>query len=161
WPRSCAAPSPTIRRAPRTSSPWCTGAWWSGSTGGPWTARAGPCTSAPGATSTRPGPKPASCCRAPSGTGSWRSAGGGTPPPTAGGEFAANVRDQSTYAAFLPLWWPVRSPLEVLRSLADPERLAAAAGRDLTHDQAVELAASFAGMDPEEGQGELSYQDIA
>ena len=83
-------------------------------------------------------------------------------PGTTRREFVANVRDQPTFAEFLPLWWPVRTPLQVLRALADPARLASAAGRDLTRDQVAALAADWAFDAPDEdAQGELSYQDIA
>jgi DNA helicase IV len=80
-------------------------------------------------------------------------------PGTKRGEFVANVRDQRTFAEFLVAWWPVRRPLDVLRSLADAGRLRRAAGRDLSGPQADLLAASWA--DPVlEGIG-LSYQDVA
>ena len=73
-------------------------------------------------------------------------------PGTTRRAFAEHVRDE--FADFLAAWWPIRSPLDVLRSLADPERLRRAAGRDLSGDQITRLAASFA-------MPALSYQDIA
>jgi DNA helicase IV len=82
-------------------------------------------------------------------------------PGTSRRDFVMNVRDQQRFTDFLPLWWPIRTPLQVLRSLSDPDRLRAAAGRDLTREQAEHLAADWRGPAPEDGQGELSYQDIA
>ncbi|GAB2848171.1 AAA family ATPase [Actinocorallia aurea] len=69
------------------------------------------------------------------------------------GEFTANARDQ--FGDFLTAWWPIRTPAEVLRSLGDPDRLRASAGRDLTPAQIGRLAASFARED------DWSYQDVA
>ncbi|HEY7485446.1 MAG TPA: UvrD-helicase domain-containing protein [Streptosporangiaceae bacterium] len=67
-------------------------------------------------------------------------------------EFADHVRDQ--FEGFLEMWWPIRTPVEVLRTLSDVDRLRRAAGRDLPRDQVAKLAATFA-------SGSLSYQDIA
>jgi hypothetical protein len=67
-------------------------------------------------------------------------------------EFTEHVRDQ--FADFLDAWWPIRTPRDVLRMLADPSRLRRAAGRDLTGDETALLAASFAAPT-------LSYQDVA
>jgi hypothetical protein len=69
-------------------------------------------------------------------------------------EFAANVRDQRTFNDFLIAWWPIRRPLDVLRSLGDVNRLREAAGRDLSREQTDLLAASFRGE-------AVSYQDVA
>jgi AAA domain/UvrD-like helicase C-terminal domain len=70
------------------------------------------------------------------------------------GEFVAGVRDQRTFTDFLVAWWPIRRPLDVLRSLGDLPRLREAAGPDLSRAQTRPLAASFRA-------GVLSYQDIA
>ncbi|MCW2917542.1 MAG: ATPase [Actinomycetia bacterium] len=69
-------------------------------------------------------------------------------------EFVANVQEQRTFTDFLVAWWPIRRPLDVLRSLGDVTRLREAAGRDLDREQTELLAASFRGE-------ALSYQDIA
>ncbi|MEO3786675.1 AAA family ATPase [Actinocorallia sp. B10E7] len=69
------------------------------------------------------------------------------------GEFTANARDQ--IGGFLTAWWPIRTPAEVLLSLADTDRLRRAAGRDLTPAQVGRLAGSIANEDG------WSYQDIA
>ncbi|GAA3238712.1 HelD family protein [Actinocorallia longicatena] len=68
-------------------------------------------------------------------------------------EFVANARDQ--FGGFLTAWWPIRTPAEVLRSLADPDRLGRAAGRDLKPAQIGRLASSFA------HETDWSYQDVA
>ena len=73
-------------------------------------------------------------------------------PGTTRRAFVEHVKDE--FADFLAAWWPIRTPLDVLRSLADPERLRRAAGRDLSRDEIRGLAASFAAPT-------LSYQDIA
>ncbi|GAA0966414.1 HelD family protein [Actinocorallia libanotica] len=69
------------------------------------------------------------------------------------GEFTANARDQ--LGDFLTAWWPIRTPDQVLLSLADPGRLGRAAGRDLTPSQVGRLAGSLAHEDG------WSYQDVA
>jgi DNA helicase IV len=76
-------------------------------------------------------------------------------PGTKRSEFATGARDQRTFAEFLRAWWPVRLPIEVLRSLGAADRLSRAAGRDLSDHQTGLLAASWSG-----GAGP-TYQDIA
>ncbi|MEV4675483.1 AAA family ATPase [Actinomadura sp. NPDC049382] len=71
-------------------------------------------------------------------------------------QFDARVREQRSFTDFLVAWWPLRRPLDVLRSLGDPERLRRAAGRDLDRADVEPLAASWAGAD-----APLSYQDVA
>ncbi|SNT57009.1 DNA helicase IV [Actinomadura meyerae] len=71
-------------------------------------------------------------------------------------QFEARVREQRAFTDFLVAWWPLRRPLDVLRSLGDPERLRRAAGRDLDRADIEPLAASWAGPD-----APLSYQDVA
>ncbi|WP_067801078.1 HelD family protein [Actinomadura formosensis] len=71
-------------------------------------------------------------------------------------QFDARVREQRSFTDFLVAWWPIRRPLEVLRSLGDPSRLRRAAGRDLDRADIEPLAASWAGDD-----APLSYQDVA
>ncbi|MFA1539672.1 HelD family protein [Actinomadura monticuli] len=70
-------------------------------------------------------------------------------------QFDARVREQRSFTDFLVAWWPIRRPLDVLRSLGDPARLRRAAGRDLDRADVEPLAASWAGDAP------LSYQDVA
>jgi DNA helicase IV len=79
--------------------------------------------------------------------------GGGDPKR---GQFDARVREQRAFTDFLVSWWPIRRPLDVLRSLGDPARLRRAAGRDLDRAGIEPLAASWAGED-----APLSYQDVA
>ncbi|MFD0904032.1 HelD family protein [Actinomadura sediminis] len=69
-------------------------------------------------------------------------------------KFDARVREQRAFTDFLVAWWPLRTPLDVLRSLGDPDRLRRAAGRDLPREDLPALAASWA-------RGPLSYQDVA
>ncbi|WP_030168763.1 HelD family protein [Spirillospora albida] len=69
--------------------------------------------------------------------------------------FDARVSEQRAFTDFLVAWWPVRTPLEVLRSLSDPDRLRRAAGRDIDRADLRALAASWTAGAP------LSYQDIA
>ncbi|RKS76340.1 DNA helicase IV [Actinomadura pelletieri DSM 43383] len=70
------------------------------------------------------------------------------------GQFEARVREQRTFTDFLVAWWPIRRPLDVLRSLADPSRLRRAAARDLEPTAIEPLAASWS-------TNTLTYQDIA
>lgn len=72
------------------------------------------------------------------------------------GQFDARVREQRAFTDFLVSWWPIRRPLDVLRSLGDPARLRRAAGRDLDRAAVEPVAASWAGDD-----APLSYQDVA
>ncbi|MES9543945.1 ATP-binding domain-containing protein [Actinomadura sp. NPDC000600] len=71
-------------------------------------------------------------------------------------QFDARVREQRAFTDFLVAWWPIRRPLDVLRSLGDPARLRRAAGRDLDRADVEPVAASWAGED-----AALSYQDVA
>ncbi|WP_141581052.1 ATP-binding domain-containing protein [Actinomadura sp. WMMA1423] len=79
--------------------------------------------------------------------------GGGDPKRA---QFDARVREQRAFTDFLVAWWPIRRPLDVLRSLGDPARLRRAAGRDLDRADVEPLAASWSG-----GDAPLSYQDVA
>ncbi|WP_262403029.1 HelD family protein [Actinomadura sp. CNU-125] len=69
-------------------------------------------------------------------------------------KFDGRVREQRAFTDFLVAWWPLRTPLDVLRSLGDAERLRRAAGRDVPREDVPALAASWA-------EGPLSYQDAA
>lgn len=71
-------------------------------------------------------------------------------------QFDARVREQRAFTDFLVAWWPIRRPLDVLRSLGDPSRLRRAAGRDVDRADVEPLAASWAG-----DGAPLSYQDVA
>ncbi|MGC4951594.1 HelD family protein [Actinomadura citrea] len=71
-------------------------------------------------------------------------------------QFDARVREQRAFTDFLVAWWPIRRPLDVLRSLGDPARLRGAAGRDLDRADVEPLAASWAG-----DGAPLTYQDVA
>ncbi|WP_433464484.1 HelD family protein [Spirillospora sp. CA-128828] len=82
------------------------------------------------------------------------SQGGNGDPKRA--QFDARVREQRAFTDFLVAWWPIRRPLDLLRSLGDPARLRRAAGRDLDRTDIEPLAASWAGED-----APLSYQDVA
>ncbi|MFD0537829.1 HelD family protein [Actinomadura luteofluorescens] len=83
-----------------------------------------------------------------------RGHGGGNGDPKRA-QFDARVREQRAFTDFLVAWWPIRRPLDVLRSLGEPARLRRAAGRDVDRADVEPLAASWAGDAP------LSYQDVA
>jgi DNA helicase IV len=74
-------------------------------------------------------------------------------PGTKRSEFTGHVREERNFVEFLRAWWPVRSSADVLRSLADADRLRRAVGRSLTERQIGLLAASW--------EGPWSYLDIA
>ncbi|MCW2944786.1 MAG: ATPase [Actinoallomurus sp.] len=74
-------------------------------------------------------------------------------PRTTRAEFTGHVRDERDFVEFLRAWWPVRRPADVLRSLADADRLRRAAHRSLTDRQIGLLSASW--------EGPRSYLDIA
>ncbi|MFI0367176.1 HelD family protein [Actinomadura sp. 1N219] len=91
--------------------------------------------------------------------GHGRENGGGDPRRA---QFETRVREQRAFTDFLVAWWPIRSPLDVLRSLGDPSRLRRAAGRDLGRADLDALAASWKGAASSKNDGApLSYQDIA
>jgi hypothetical protein len=58
-------------------------------------------------------------------------------------EFAEHIADRGEFEDFLAAWWPVLTPREVLRGLADAQRLARCAGGVLTPEEVTPLAASF------------------
>ena len=70
----------------------------------------------------------------------------------------ADVREQRAFTSFLRAWWPLRRPAEVLATLADRERLARAAGRDLEPGQVAALADGWAVELP---RGRYSCADVA
>ncbi len=74
-------------------------------------------------------------------------------PGTTDRRFAAHVRDERGFVEFLRAWWPVRRPADVLRALADPDRLRRAAGRSLDDRTVRALAESW--------DGPWSYLDVA
>ncbi|GAB3962182.1 AAA family ATPase [Actinoallomurus acanthiterrae] len=83
----------------------------------------------------------------------FQEVGGLDDAPTTRRAFTEHVRDERRFVEFLRAWWPVRRPADVLRSLADADRLRRAAGRSLTDRQVKSLAESW--------QGPWSYLDIA
>ncbi|REE98378.1 HelD family protein [Thermomonospora umbrina] len=95
-----------------------------------------------------------------SGLGALEGEEGPAGPRTSREAFLKNVREQGAFADFLTAWWPIRTPLDVLRSLGDRARLRRAAGRDLDRPDADLLAAAWS----EALSGDaptLSYQDVA
>ncbi len=70
--------------------------------------------------------------------------------------FNEDVADSDAFAVFARRWWPVRTPVDVLASLADPKRLARVGGRDLAADEVAPLAASWAQV-----RADPSVADIA
>ena len=70
----------------------------------------------------------------------------------------ADIREQSAFRTFLRAWWPLRRPAEVLATLADPDRLARAAGRDIDAARVAALADAWATELP---QGRYSFADVA
>jgi hypothetical protein len=84
--------------------------------------------------------------------------GGEDARPLRRAEFDADVRDQSAFVSFLQAWWPLRRPADVLATLADRDRLARAAGRDVEPARVTALAEGWATELP---RGRYSYADIA
>ncbi|WP_395109386.1 HelD family protein [Actinomadura sp. SCN-SB] len=76
-------------------------------------------------------------------------------------EFLARVREQRAFTDFLVAWWPLRRPIDVLRSLGDAERLRRAAGRDLDRDAVRLLSSAWSQALRPEAEPVLSYQDVA
>jgi hypothetical protein len=68
--------------------------------------------------------------------------------------FAAELRSDRSFADFVAAWWPLRTPLDVLRSLADIGYLKHVSSGVLSARDAELLAESWKGSD-------LTYSDIA
>ncbi|TDB83291.1 AAA family ATPase, partial [Actinomadura sp. KC216] len=95
------------------------------------------------------------------GRGNGRANGGANGDPKRA-QFETRVREQRAFTDFLVAWWPLRRPLDVLRSLGDPSRLRRAAGRDLDRADLDALAASWKGpASSKSDDAPLSYQDVA
>jgi hypothetical protein len=62
-------------------------------------------------------------------------------------EFEDEISERPDFRRFLRAWWPLLRPDQVLRWLADPDRLARWADGVLAADEVAALAASFAGPD--------------
>jgi DNA helicase IV len=71
--------------------------------------------------------------------------------------FAEEVPDGREFIEFLRLWWPTRTPIEVLAGLADRRKLARAAGSDLTGEELSLLVGSWQGITAKT----LSVADVA
>ncbi|WP_129842331.1 UvrD-helicase domain-containing protein [Streptomyces sp. RFCAC02] len=95
----------------------------------------------------------------------WRACGAARRYPD--GELAAEARDafaedigtEDAFTGFLDAWWPELTPLDVLRAMADEQRLARWARRILRPREIRALARSLRRVTPE-GAG-LSAHDIA
>jgi DNA helicase IV len=85
--------------------------------------------------------------------------GAGDPAPDGDARelFGDRMSDDRSIRDFMAAWWPHRTPLDVLRDLADARWLRHVAGRRLTGDAVALLAADWAGL-TEHGP---SYQDVA
>src|SRR6185312_15329543 len=57
--------------------------------------------------------------------------------------FVEEIPDRSDFIEFLRLWWPTRTPVQVLAGLADRRKLSRAAGSDLTGEEMSLLIASW------------------
>ncbi|HWG25158.1 HelD family protein [Actinospica sp.] len=69
--------------------------------------------------------------------------------------FDRELRDRSEFDLFLEEWWPYRSPVQVLRGLADEATLKALAGPDLSDEQIRLLSASW-----QHGDDDWSVEDV-
>ncbi|OLF08406.1 ATP-dependent DNA helicase [Actinophytocola xinjiangensis] len=76
----------------------------------------------------------------------WRQADGR--PGMDHDELVTALGERIDFHRFVVVWWPIRTAAEVLASLADPARIAGAAGRSLSDREIGLLASSWAG-----GQG--------
>jgi DNA helicase IV len=73
--------------------------------------------------------------------------------------FASELRSDRSFADFVMAWWPLRTPLEVLRSLGDPAYAQAVGRGVLSASDAASLAESWRNVS-EAGAG-LTYADVA
>ena len=62
-------------------------------------------------------------------------------------EFEDELSEREEFRAFLRAWWPMLRPIQVLRWLADRERLRRYAGTVLTPDEVRRLAGSYRDLD--------------
>lgn len=75
----------------------------------------------------------------------WEEVGAHTPSfPGRRGEFEDEISERPDFRQFLRAWWPLLRPEQVLRWLADADRLAHWAEGLLAGDEVAALAASFA-----------------
>jgi AAA domain len=75
-------------------------------------------------------------------------------PDTTRAKFVDDARDQRAFVEFLRAWWPVRRPIDVLKTLSDLKRLRRALLRGFTEAESRILAESF-------DRDALSYSDVA
>lgn len=76
-------------------------------------------------------------------TAAWRQVADDPPRGMDSDEFTADLLRRGEFAEFMQAWWPLLTPTDVLRWLADTDRLAALAGDSLTAEQVRTLAGSF------------------
>jgi DNA helicase IV len=84
-------------------------------------------------------------------------------------DFEESVTDLDAFEEFVDAWWPVLTPVQVLRQLADPDQLRQAAKGVLRPAEVDALAASWSGVDDasgsrasgsQAGEGGFSVEDI-
>ncbi|GAA1797916.1 AAA family ATPase [Luedemannella flava] len=73
--------------------------------------------------------------------------------------FNEDVADSDAFVDFVPRWWPVRTPLDVLASLADPKRLARVGGRDLSPAEVSPLARSWSTVREDPSVADIALLD--
>ncbi|MEQ7123162.1 UvrD-helicase domain-containing protein [Actinopolymorpha sp. B11F2] len=74
-------------------------------------------------------------------------------------DFEESVTDLDTFEEFVDAWWPVLTPVQVLRQLADPERLRQAAKGVLRPAEVDALTATWAGG-ADAGKDGFSVEDV-
>jgi AAA domain len=78
-------------------------------------------------------------------------------------EFAEQIAERREFIGFMNAWWPVVTPVDVLRWLSDPARLRGYANGLLARDEVELLAESMSKLPPPDTRGRLdvSVEDIA
>ncbi|HEY2791636.1 MAG TPA: UvrD-helicase domain-containing protein, partial [Micromonosporaceae bacterium] len=78
-------------------------------------------------------------------------------------EFAEQIAERREFIAFMNGWWPVLTPIDVLRWLSDPARLRSYANGLLDRTEVALLSGSLAALPPlnKRGEADVSVEDVA
>jgi hypothetical protein len=78
-------------------------------------------------------------------------------------EFAETIAERREFIAFMNAWWPMISPVDVLRWLSDPARLRTYANGLLARGEIEILATAMSTLPPPDAKGrmDVSVEDVA
>jgi hypothetical protein len=78
-------------------------------------------------------------------------------------EFAEQIAERREFIAFMNGWWPMLTPVDVLRFMADPVRLRSYANGLLDRSEVALLSGSLSALPPlnKRGEADVSVEDVA